>query len=122
MNAGMFESLDKLAPAPNFVTLMSLSPQPTARPKKPDDNSIQNSVAGSTGPVTRAQAQAQKQKLEPQSDVLPSRYKIGDRVVVYDKDQHPIRGTVKWTGLAFSLEERVNAVGIETVLLFIMIC
>ena len=45
-----------------------------------------------------------------------SRFKVGERVIVYNKKDVAIRGTVKWIGvITYGKEYRVSTVGIETV-------
>ena len=118
-NSGMFESLDKLAPTANHATLMKQAPQPKANTKAPtDDLGSDSSPTNAARPVTRSQTHGQKQKQQSQADNPPSQFKIGDRVVAHDKDQHAIHGTVKWIGHAFGGGVRVSAVGIETVIVY----
>jgi len=50
----------------------------------------------------------------------PSRFKLGDRVVIFNKDGIAIHGTVRWTGPYGYQDEKkkyhtIAAVGIETV-------
>ena len=45
-----------------------------------------------------------------------SQFKVGERVIVYNKKNVAIRGTVKWVGvLSDGKEFRVSTVGVETV-------
>ena len=119
-NSGMFISLDKLAPTANYTTLKNQAPQPRVNAKAPTGElGSDSSTANTARPVTRSQTHSQKQKQQGQTDNPPSRYNIGDRVVVYDKNQHTIHGTVKWVGPAISGDERVSAVGIETVIMLV---
>ena len=60
------------------------------------------------GPAASTRSQTQKTNT-PQ-------FKVGDRVVSYNKQQVPIHGTVKWTGgQALTEGGKMNVVGIETV-------
>jgi len=48
-------------------------------------------------------------------DVLPKAFKIGDRVVVYNKKSIPVHGVVAWVGKHSGPGVNFTAVGIETV-------
>ena len=74
--------------------------------------------------VTRSRAQdgqpgqqdRQRQNHRNRSPVPPqSRFKLNDRVVVYNSNGQGIHGSVRWTGIVQFAGEDLPAVGIETV-------
>ena len=104
----MFESLDKLVPKADHPTV-----EATRKPLQlaPTIKTGPQGSALRQGPNTRSQSR----KGPESTDLPPSKFKKGDRVVVHNKKQIPIYGTVRWTGNVNSGESKVNAVGIETV-------
>ena len=115
-------SLDKLAKRADFHAI-----------KKEPSSKTQSSVVGNQGsrlglgksrethsqgspsnPGSR-QGQAASTRSQTQKTNTPL-FKVGDRVVSYNKDHVPIHGTVKWTGGQTPVEGgKMNVVGIETV-------
>ncbi len=91
----MFVSLERLAPTPNF--------RPTRTPTAPTTKAtlLPDAVRSWLG-------------LEGHKN-SGSRFQKGDGVVINNKDQILIHGTVKWTGTANTDGSKVNAIGIETV-------
>ena len=110
-NRGMFESLDKLAP--NADHPLIATGEIAAKRSPPAPTNIPGTQSTSLGPHLNTRFQTQK---DPVSIVLPPpQFKKGERVVTYNKDQIPIYGIVRWTGLVNHGEVKVNAIGIETV-------
>lgn len=99
----MFESLDKLAPRADQPVITTIQ-----IPRNPPQPTPNNKPGFKLGPSTRS-------KSHEDSDLPPSRFKEGDRVVVHNKNQIPIYGTVRWLGIVNTSDSKVNAVGIETV-------
>ncbi len=98
-----------------FVSLDKLASTPDIRPAYPQ--------ATKTAPVKRGSFKDFKVVTDTRSQTQKkhvSRFKNGDRVVCYTKDQIPIYGTVRWTGESVSNSEKVNVVGIETVRYLVM--
>ena len=110
-NCGMFESLDKLAP--NAEHPLIATSEIAAKPSQPAPANKPDTQSTSLGPHLNTRFQTQK---DPVSISLPPpRFKKGERVVTYNKDQIPIYGIVRWTGLVNHGEAKVNTIGIETV-------
>ena len=111
---GLFVALDKLAlspdsgatrqtPAPPLTEAGSSGSRLGLKPKDVS-NSPDRKSSGPAG-STRSQVHTPP----------PIRFRSGDRVVVYNKNQNAFHGTVRWTGQTNTGSERCNAVGIETV-------
>ena len=127
----MFVALDKLAKSADFPATVALdnlaksADFPATRtevlPKTIRDNlsnlgsrlglgksNESQSSSSSSGPSANTRSHVQKTNA-PQ-------FKVGDRVVTYNKQQVPIHGTVKTTGgQTHSNSGKLNVVGIETV-------
>ena len=101
-NCGLFVSLEKLAPEP--------PPSPGAdysvakKPKNPPVDSSAN-----TGKVS-------SHSFDPPVDQPHQHFKVNDRVVVYNKKNIAVHGTVRWTGRRVQTRTlESNHIGIETV-------
>ena len=94
---GLFVSLDKLSQAPTGNPLPGSTPRGQQHARDPHAN---RQGDGKAGP-----------------DPLPSKVKVGDRVVFFKKGGGAIHGTVRWLGEYGNQENNIPfpVVGIETV-------
>ena len=97
-DCGLFVSLKKLSRYPPVDTLSQPPPSVPHHSQQPHS-------------ITRDR--------EKPVDSLKYRYKIGDRVVVFNKKGNGVHGTVKWVGIhSFTVDKKehaIKAVGVETV-------
>ena len=107
----MFESLDKLAPTADQLLVATVEATRKLSQLAPTNKQGPQGTPLGQGPKTRSRSR----KVPESTDLPPSRYKTGDRVVVHNKEQIAIYGTVRWIGTSHSGVSKVNAVGIETV-------
>ncbi|XP_064393285.1 uncharacterized protein LOC135340813 [Halichondria panicea] len=118
-NCGMFVSLERL----NFRPTRRPTAQPTKATlphqvlsrlglKTDSEGKSQNSPGGRANTSQVGLAANTHTQGHTNSGF---RFHKGDRVVTHNKDQVPIHGTVRWTGIANTDGGKVNAVGIETV-------
>ncbi len=99
-DCGLFVSLDKLAAKPPHQVPHSAIP-----PQQPKSSTLPRAALPGANPPTQGSS-ADK----------PPRFKINDCVVVYNKKNVPMHGTVRWVGRDIhSRTLDTNYIGIETV-------
>ena len=120
-NCGLFVSLDRLSPMDNQVNQQETPQQ------------HQNARGYQMVHVSRSQAQAQQSNLDQQSprnhnpsqqnrrvhspNHHNSKFRLEDRVVVYNKKGIGIHGSVRWIEYVMYGGQPLLAIGIETVIL-----
>ena len=118
MNCGLFVALDKLSP----------DSQGSSLTKEPRGGNSYAKVASHGPPEggqsthaantkSRSQAISRHESKGSCVDRLPPpRFKLGDRVVAFNKKGIPVHGTVRWVGMSVASRKfTVTVAGIETV-------